>query len=211
MTGWERTIVVLLCIVGITILIANISEAIFKLIRERREHIHDERRHAEEHELALADREVEMWKATLEAGAVPIFSKRGIAPKLVGNSQVLDRDAPAVVPASKGWATPTEAPPMVEPAGAHWDGPPAPVAEEPTHTCVRCGQTIAYGEHAHGCVPPRELEIQRCGRIHQHPGHVWMEKGVGPGEWWCEGLNADGTAPFDPARPGYVEGGNGDG
>lgn len=48
--------------------------------------------------------------------------------------------------------------------------------------------------------PPDELPVLWCGNIKQHPGHIWQH---GRDEAWCDGCNADGTSPYDPARPGY--------
>lgn len=53
----------------------------------------------------------------------------------------------------------------------------------------------------------RDLPIVECARHDQHPAHAYHDAGVegeeALREAWCPGLNADGTAPYDPARPGY--------
>lgn len=114
------------------------------------------------HELALADREVEMWTASLGTRPTTFAEHLGgrRMPTLVGRSQVL-------------------APPAVEPAGDH-----------------RLVQARM--------VPPSG----QCLRPDQHAAHAWVLEGEGEGpqpttRLWCDGLNADGTAPYDPGRPGW--------
>lgn len=52
--------------------------------------------------------------------------------------------------------------------------------------------------------PPDELPVLWCGVFDQHPGHAWSDPLIdAEGERWCDGTNADGTTPYDPARPGY--------
>lgn len=49
-------------------------------------------------------------------------------------------------------------------------------------------------------MPAERLPLLGCPRGDQHPGHSWH---LGRDEAWCDGLNADGTSPYDPARRGY--------
>lgn len=49
--------------------------------------------------------------------------------------------------------------------------------------------------------PPDLLSVSACESTVQHVGHAWPD---GPDkEYWCRGLNADGTAPYDPLRAGF--------
>lgn len=50
-----------------------------------------------------------------------------------------------------------------------------------------------------------EVPLEACDRIDQHPGHLWLRAGLNldEGNRWCDGMNADGTAPYDPMRAGY--------
>lgn len=54
--------------------------------------------------------------------------------------------------------------------------------------------------------PPQRSPIRRCNRVDQHAAHAWRASDFGVGDSilsWCDGLNADGTSPYDPMRPGY--------
>lgn len=56
--------------------------------------------------------------------------------------------------------------------------------------------------------PGEEVVILWCGNQIQHPGHryeVTDDPDNEPDAFWCSGLNADGTAPYDPARAGYEQ------
>lgn len=51
-------------------------------------------------------------------------------------------------------------------------------------------------------MPAERLPLLGCLRTDQHPGHAWSPLNDDE-DHWCDGLNADGTAPYDPARRGY--------
>lgn len=53
-------------------------------------------------------------------------------------------------------------------------------------------------------MPAERLPLLGCLRTDQHPGHAWSPLNDDD-DAWCDGLNADGTAPYDPARRGYAK------
>lgn len=73
----------------------------------------------------------------------------------------------------------------------------APPPAETMRETIERGSRI-QAEHS---ARARELPVIPCPRVDQHPAHAWETAEEGSPEAWCRGLNADGTAPYDPTRP----------
>lgn len=181
--GWAEGVLIALGIVAVAI--TAIAWMAFRDDRDKRQRVAWAELSAAErdHELALADREVEMWNARLAAGPTPFFSSHGKVPTLVGRSQVLR--PPGASPLlmdtfDTSLSTPLEGRTLPDPGV-----PPYDVASSR---------------------PGEDLPVKQCSRDEQHEGHRWVaepsETSTG-GAAWCDGLNADGTAPYDPGRPGW--------
>lgn len=130
-----------------------------------------------EHELELADREVEMWKALLAAegdGPPGIFRQRRVLPDLVGRSQVIspkprgqiDLNESEFGQGGRRAASGTRLEAIPEPSLK-------PSSDARTHP----------------------VPIERCSRSLAHPGHSWFQRPQMTTRW-CDGVNADGTSPY---------------
>lgn len=185
--GWAEWALIVIGIVAAAI--TGIAWMAFKDDRDKRQRVAwAELSAAErEHELALADREVEMWRESLAVKPTTFAEHLGgrRAPKLVGRSQVLR--PPGALPML------TELDTFDTSQSTPLEGRKLPDPGVPPHD-------VASSR------PGEDLPVKQCSRYEQHEGHRWVaepsETSTG-GAAWCDGLNADGTAPYDPGRPGW--------
>jgi hypothetical protein len=181
--GWmEWVLVVLLIIGGVICFLAWMSYQQDKE-KARREERQEAAGDARDHELALADREMTMWREATVKPTEGVFSRPRLSPpKLVGRSQVLE-----------GQPRPTKLDMLERP----------PDDPSPTIPFERVGGDLA---------------VRQCSLLGvQHPGHTWEEPRQGDGRdvppsisrYWCDGMNADCSVPYDPGRAGWVDTGPG--
>lgn len=137
----------------VLVIAAAASEAIGNRRKQRREDRLAKDAADRQHELELADREVEAWKAALEAPSPSIFQQKRSVPRFVGRSQVLPRDQPK--PASDAtwqssetkttWKVPATDPPVSH-GGTHVvPDMPMPTSDDPSPATPPAGK-------GYGCV-----------------------------------------------------------
>lgn len=140
-----------------------------------------------EHELALADREVEMWKATKASFSEAMGGRRGI-PRLVGRSQVIPSGYPVF--ADDRMARVAERSQEITETGTTESHLRSGIPEQPPEPSLRVGPS-------HHVDAGAALEIWSCDRSARkepHGPHRWtMVTFDGPPAEvvWCEGIRED--------------------